>query len=96
MSACVSCKHWTPPAERDDFRTAVSFHYGDKPYQPGLVDKTDMLYGECRAIIIQIEWDPDEPVPLATTRDASDYKATLYTQSTFGCRMHEEKTDEPV
>jgi hypothetical protein len=95
MSTCATCKHWRRPENRNDFHDAVSFA-GDEwvddvgngmdGYQRGSVE--DRKFGECLAIDLGTDL-PEGPPPLAVTRDASDYQATLYTQAEFGCLMWE-------
>ena len=77
---CETCKHWTQPSDRTDYR---NIYRGDH---------ADVQYGICDAITIarRHEEAPD-PLPLAVTQDASDYQADLFTQAAFGCVMWEPK-----
>lgn len=77
---CGTCRHWTPPTERTDFRNIFRG------------DDADRLFGICEAINLADSYDPPpDQIPLAVTKDGSDYKADLYTQESFGCVMWEAK-----
>lgn len=90
--SCASCRHWTPPKSRDDFGHAVTIspaQYGDAALSAAAreaQDEADKTFGICKAIDL-CDLTLGDPIPLASTRDASDYIATLYTQAAFGCAM---------
>lgn len=93
MNTCAACRHWTPPTERTDFGTAVTIRSAADHYDADASAaaheaqaEADKTFGICKAIDL-CELAHGEPVPLATTRDASDYIATLYTQAEFGCAL---------
>ena len=80
VQRCGTCRHWIPPTERTDFRNLYKGNEADRLFGIcGLIDLAD-AYEEA----------PD-PVPLAATKDGSDYRATLHTQEAFGCVLHEER-----
>lgn len=90
---CSTCQHWTPPSERTDFGHAVTIRSAADHYDKVLSEaayaaetEADKTFGICKAIDL-CELTHGEPIPLATTRDASDYIATLYTRPEFGCAM---------
>lgn len=97
MKHCVTCKHWLPPGQRNDFRTAVRFdddtwsdevNDGQGGYVRG--DEADKMFGECQQVQMGDALGPGEP-PLAVVRDGSDYLAILYTQADFGCALWESR-----
>jgi hypothetical protein len=85
---CETCQHWRPPGQRTGWRNAIEIVTPDDRHDTEATNAADVLYGECAAIDLQREWPNDKPLPLATTCDASEYEATLYTRAEFGCVMH--------
>lgn len=80
MSTCGTCKHWKPPLERTGFRQVYTH-------------EADITYGECGLITLAFEYeDAPDPLPLAVTKDGSDFAADLLTQPKFGCVLWEAKT----
>lgn len=76
---CGSCKHWIPPERRNDFKSI----WKDD-------GETDKKYGICTLIELGDSYqDPPTPLPLAATKDGSDYRADLFTQPSFGCVLWE-------
>jgi hypothetical protein len=56
-----------------------------------LTAAADQLYGICQKVVLSDPYDPfapGDPLPIALTKDASDYTADLYTQAEFGCVLH--------
>lgn len=94
---CATCAHWKPPTERDGFGDAITINvYSNSADWERIQTRqheVDRLFGECREIRLRTDMEVDDPVPLATVRDGSDYLATLYTQAGFGCAMWS-KNDE--
>ena len=96
---CGSCKHWT---EYDGYRDPVQVHYDlERNYETFKVINEEVNRGDrwrkCRGV----EENPErtmvdgklvEPIPLAVTRDGSDYLADLLTQAEFGCVLWEATT----
>lgn len=75
---CGTCVHWTPPSMRTDYRNVFRGPVADKQY------------GVCEAVKLASEYDEaPEPLPLAVTKDGSDYKADLHTLAEFGCVLYE-------
>jgi hypothetical protein len=90
---CGGCQHWTPNTERTDFRNAVGFYGGPDSYVESSkkAEVVDKLFGVCTEIDIKTDLPLDAEIPLATTRDASEYFAALYTQAEFGCVLWKAK-----
>lgn len=79
MGNCENCTFWKPPSLRTTFEQIFR-------WDPDKDKRADTKYGMCRRITLASEWDdPPDPLPLAVTKDGSDYKAELYTLPTFGC-----------
>lgn len=96
---CGSCKHWMPPSERSDFITVVEYDYDllSREVQHAASQRTeedDKLFGVCGKIKLGRNISMDDPTPLAVTMDGSEYKADLYTQAEFGCRLWEAAQDQ--
>lgn len=91
---CGSCTHWTPPSERDDYKSTVNLHGPIEPVEEREArwresQEADQTYGICDRIPMgPIE---EKPIPLALTMDASEYMAILFTQAEFGCVLFEAK-----
>lgn len=93
MNTCETCTHWLRPEQRTGFTHVITV-YPDGYHAARLKaesDAADRLFGQCRAINLTTDVQVSEPIPLAVTRDASEYQADLYTQATFGCAMWEPK-----
>lgn len=90
---CDTCKHWQRPEERDDFSHVMSVYPldGNYPRLREASDAADRLFGRCQAIDLVTEVAEGEPIPLAITKDGSDYTASLFTQAEFGCALWETK-----
>lgn len=75
---CGDCVFWERPEQRTDFTNIWRDNESDKQY------------GRCREITLGDGYEeaPD-PLPLAVTKDGSDYKADLFTRADFGCVLHE-------
>lgn len=103
--SCGACKHW----QRDDEGWGVMIRLapaeGDSEddaydYTSALSERqrrAEQRYGRCAVIDLLdgYEQHSEESLPLAFTKDGSDYKATLYTQAAFGCAMHEASENPP-
>lgn len=97
--SCETCRHWHKPDSRTGFGDAVYISpSGEHPFTPAdyrvareRQQEADRLFGECEVINLEAGTDltVDSPLPLAVTRDGSDYRAHLYTQASFGCVLHE-------
>lgn len=91
---CGTCKHWTKPGDRTDFRTAVSASYINEEMEEkleSLADKADQKFGVCNGIY-QGRYEigeAEKPLPIALTIDGSNYFSQLMTQAKFGCVLHE-------
>lgn len=97
---CSTCVHWKPPTERDGFGDALPLHGYSNAADWGRIQtrqrEVDRLFGECREIRLRDDMTVDDPVPLATVRDGSDYMAPLYTQAEFGCALWSERDESPA
>lgn len=96
MNHCKTCAHWLPNTERADYSTVVHYlrrHGEDYDVAYERNEQDDQLFGQCRAINLGEDLDPDQPAPLAVTQDGSNYRAELFTQAEFGCVMW--KCDAP-
>lgn len=103
MSNCGSCKHWDENAAKRDWRLRINLtllpgeeeshrYQADTPLQQRTA-RAEQQYGRCSKIGLLNEFDEisEDDLPLAFTKDASEYKADLYTKAEFGCVLYEEK-----
>lgn len=95
MGECQNCIFWTPPSQREDFHDTVEIDHKSADWDTVWARQVeaDKMFGQCREITLGggREFDVDDELPLAVTKDGSDYKANLYTQATFGCVLFEDK-----
>jgi len=93
---CETCVHWEKPSDRVGFGNAINYRAidGDWDTAHNFSDEADKMFGVCLKIDLGYDLDPKKPTPMAVTQDASQYRATLYTQAGFGCVLHEEVVDE--
>jgi hypothetical protein len=76
---CGTCSHWQP----------TYLHYGWKEWDKDLPAQEGERWGHCTLIAF-----PDYgevTTQIAYCQDASEYEATLYCRSDFGCTLHEAK-----
>lgn len=98
--------HWKPKGEADDWRVRINLtlrpdedeatkNKHDSPHQQRVV-AAEKQYRRCTKLNLLDSWDaiPEEDLPVAFTRDASDYQADVYTKAEFGCVLHETNSEE--
>lgn len=94
MNTCGTCTHWQAPGG-EDWRNTVRLARlpGESLRELDAREhRAEALFGECQAITMLDTYGKQaEPLPLAYTRDASDYRADLFTQAEFGCSLWEAK-----
>lgn len=88
---CGTCKHWTRPEEREDFR------YGplSVPYRLDETDEDEERrqrerngdYGRCAGIVFSETVADDAPAPIAVCLDGSGYQALVMTKAEFSCAL---------
>ena len=102
---CGTCVHWKPID--DDWYSVIRLTLREGEKEDDRYDYSTPLharevaaqkrYGECQEIglLDNYEEHDEESLPLAYTKDASDYQATLYTQTAFGCPLWSDTPREP-
>lgn len=96
---CGGCKHWEQTDTDWRLRLDLKLNEGetqenkydiDGPYQER-VRRAEQKFGRCNKITLLDSWEEHDEnnLPVAFTRDASDYQADLYTKSEFGCVLQE-------
>lgn len=97
MSTCGTCKHWK--ADDDSWHSVIRLKPREGESDDDRYDHTTALhnrerdaqkaYGTCEEIglLDNYEEHDEDALPLAYTKDASDYVATLYTKAAFSCAL---------
>jgi hypothetical protein len=105
--SCATCKHWlSDQGEQYDWRVRIRLTLlpgesqedrweHDSPYEQRAA-RVERSYGLCKKIDLLDSYDEvsEDELPLAFTKDGSDYKANLYTRAEFGCAAHEPKEND--
>lgn len=91
--ACRTCRFWTRPEDRRDYRDPVHVYRPEdtEAQHEERQQAWNSLYGECGKPVFcptEDEVSLDDPPPMVT-RDGSEYMATLFTLATFACRAWE-------
>lgn len=100
MASCGTCRHWTPPSERDNYRMPVLADIsgvGRTPDQRKAhkqaqqrQEEADKKLGICRGVPFYPTVD-ELPTPAAAVIDGSMYYAELYTAAEFFCALWADK-----
>lgn len=88
---CGTCKHWTV----DDDWFASDLSLTRPPDEPSdayysRLEVANAAVRTCKAIELLSQYEAVDEIPLAFTKDGSDYRADLRTRAEFGCVLHEE------
>lgn len=89
---CGGCKHWDRDGIRNDWRFSIRLDNAPGETQKQADERSmeaEALFGKCNAIPLLDSYEKIDTIPLAFTQDASDYRADLFTQATFGCVLWE-------